>query len=140
MPKFHLDVSSKFFAGNTDLFIKTTFNAFKLHWTTWSHSFHSNSSQSCFLLWEEKIPLTNQLRIGYFQVPKTLIFKTGLSGKPFLWKRSFICTRKKKIIFISVASYLASLWNRGMRQLRNGLSQLIHKITKLICAQLVMLF
>jgi len=33
---------------------------------------------------KKKILLTNQLGIGYFQVPKTLTFKTRLSGKPFL--------------------------------------------------------
>ena len=34
---------------------------------------------------------------------------------------SFICMRIKKIILISVASHLASLWNRGLGHLGNGL-------------------
>ena len=140
MPTFHLATSSKFFAGNTDLFIKTTLDAFKLHWTTWSHSFHSNSSQSRFLLWEEKIPLTNQLRIGYFQVPKTLTFKASLSGNSLSSEKEFYLHKNKKK-FTSTASHWTSLETvSAFGQLRNGLSQLIHKITKLICAQLVMLF
>ena len=39
--------------------------------------------------------------------------------KTFLVKMSDICLRVN-IIFISMASHLTSLWNRGLRQLRNG--------------------
>lgn len=35
-------------------------------------------------------------------------------------KKNFICMRIKSL-FISMALHLASLWNRGLRQLKNGL-------------------
>ena len=57
---------------------------------------------------------------GYFRVPKTLPFKTRLSTKTFLWK-CVLLAWEYKIPFISMASHLASLWNRGLGQLRKGL-------------------
>ena len=55
--------------------------------------------------------------IGHFRVFLCLCFKTSLSAKPFIWKWvlhavSFSC---KSI------SHLDSLWNRGTRELGNGL-------------------
>ena len=55
--------------------------------------------------------------IGHFRVLLCLCFKTSLSAKPFIWKWvlhavSFSC---KSI------SHLDSLWNRGTRELGNGL-------------------
>ena len=37
-------------------------------------------------------------------------------------KMSFVCVKIKKITFISIAAHFASLWNRGLRRLGNGLS------------------
>ena len=51
--------------------------------------------------------------IGHFRVPKILSFKTRLSENKF-------CMRIKNIL-ISMALHLASLWNRGLGQLWNGL-------------------
>ena len=39
----------------------------------------------------------------------------------FVVKMSVICIRIKKIIFVSIAWHLASIWNRGLRQIKNGL-------------------
>ena len=55
--------------------------------------------------------------ICHFLVPKTLIF---FKCKTFLVILSFICIRKKNG-FISMASLIASLWNRGFGQLGYGL-------------------
>ena len=61
--------------------------------------------------------------IGQFRVTKTLTFKAWLS-KTFLMRMSFICMRiENRFYNWSIASNLASLWNRGLR-LRNGLSSL----------------
>ena len=57
--------------------------------------------------------------IGHFRVPKILTFKTRLSAKPFLWKW-VLFSWQHKVIFISMALHLASLWKRGLWQLRNG--------------------
>ena len=46
-------------------------------------------------------------------------FQNEAQCKTFLVKMSDICLRVN-IIFISMASHLTSLWNRGLRQLRNG--------------------
>ena len=53
-----------------------------------------------------------------------LCFKTSLSAKPFIWKWvlhavSFSC--KSKVILIRMVSQFDSLWNRGTRELGNGL-------------------
>ena len=42
--------------------------------------------------------------------------------KIFFVTMNYVCTRTK-IIFISMASHLASLWNRGLKKLGNGLIQ-----------------
>ena len=46
-------------------------------------------------------------------------FQNEAQSKTFLVKMSDICLRVN-IIFMSMASHLTSLWNRGLRQLRNG--------------------
>ena len=61
--------------------------------------------------------------IGHFRVLLCLGWKTSLSAKPFLWKWvlnavSFSC---KSVIFKRIVSHLDSLWNRGTRELGNGL-------------------
>ena len=63
--------------------------------------------------------------IGHFRVPLCLCFKASLSAKPFLWKW-LICMRMKlhahaELIFIRKVSHLDSFWNRGTRELWNGL-------------------
>ena len=42
--------------------------------------------------------------IGHSRVPETLTFKTGLSAKPLLCKRVFICMRIKKLFSYLLAS------------------------------------
>ena len=60
--------------------------------------------------------------IGHFRGPKTLIFQTArLNAKPFFGKW-VLFARKCKILFISIASNLASFWNRGLGQLRMAYS------------------
>ena len=68
------------------------------------------------------LPIPHSL-IGHFRVLFYLCFKTSLSAKPFIWKWvlqaiSFSC---KSVIFIRMVSHLDSLWNRGTRELENGL-------------------
>ena len=57
---------------------------------------------------------------GHFRVLRALTFKTKLSAK-LCCENEFYLHDNKKIIFISMALHLASLWNRGLKQLRNGL-------------------
>ena len=76
-----------------------------------------------------KIHLMYPMPIGHFRVLLCLCFKTSLSAKPFLWKWvlhpvSFSC--KSKVIFIRMVSHLDSLWNRGTRELGNGLLVKLH--------------
>ena len=59
------------------------------------------------------------IAIGHFRVPN-LTFKTRLSAKPLLWKW-VLFTSQLKIIFISMASHLASLWKWDFLELGNGL-------------------
>ena len=54
-------------------------------------------------------------------VRKPLTFKTRLSAKPFMWKLVLFAWEYWIILFISTALHLASLWNRGLDQLGNGL-------------------
>ena len=61
-----------------------------------------------------------QRKIAPLQVSKTLIIKTRLSAKPLLWKWVLFAW-ELKVVFISIASHLASLWNRGLGQLGNSL-------------------
>ena len=60
--------------------------------------------------------------IGHVRVPRSLAFKTRLSAIPFLWKWVLFAWELRKIIFKSIASHLASHWNRGLAQLGDGLS------------------
>ena len=62
--------------------------------------------------------------IGHFRILPCLCFKTRLVRNLFVWKWvkhpvSFSC--KSKVIFIRMVSHLDSLWNRGTRELGNGL-------------------
>ena len=52
---------------------------------------------------------------------ETLATQAKIKCKTFMVKMSFICVRIKTIIFKSMAFHLASVWNRGLRQLGNGL-------------------
>ena len=61
---------------------------------------HGNCSTCTRVHWME---------IGHFRFPKNLTFKTRLSAKPLLWNE-FYLHHILKIIFISIASHLASLW------------------------------
>ena len=72
-----------------------------------------------FIFFKKEIFLTDKL-ICHFQIPKTLTFKLGLGAQPFLWKWVSFAL-EWKIISISKAEHLASFWNRGPRELRNGL-------------------
>ena len=60
--------------------------------------------------------------IGHFRVLLYLCFKASLSAKPFLWK----------LIFIWKVLHLDSFWNRGTRDLGNGL---LYKITRILVDQ-----
>ena len=51
--------------------------------------------------------------------------KNSQFAKTFLVKMSVICMRKKIFFISSIASHLASLRNRGLRQLENGQLNLI---------------
>ena len=62
--------------------------------------------------------------IGHFRVLLCLFFKTSVSAKPFLMKMSSTCSfifMQIKVIFIRMVSHLDLLWNRGTRELGNGL-------------------
>ena len=59
------------------------------------------------------------MEIGIFWIPKTLTFKRRLRAKPFLLK-CVLFEWDWKFIIMSMASHLASLWNRGMGQLRKA--------------------
>ena len=66
--------------------------------------------------------------IGHFRVPLCLCFKASLSAKPFLWKWTLICMKMKlhaELIFIWKVSHLDSFWNRGTRELGNGLIPMV---------------
>ena len=63
--------------------------------------------------------LPRNVIMGHFRVPKTLNFKTRLSANLSL--NEFCWHENKKIFFLSMASPLDSLWNRGLRQLGNSL-------------------
>ena len=58
---------------------------------------------------------------GNFRVAKTLTVKKRLRVKCFSWKWDSFAW-EQKMIFISMVSRLASLWNRGLVQLGKGLS------------------
>ena len=51
-------------------------------------------------------------KIGHIRVPKTLTFKMRLDAQPFLWKWVLFAW-EWKMIAISKAEHLPSLWNRG---------------------------
>ena len=55
-----------------------------------------------------------------FPSSKSRYLQNEAKCKSFLVKMSFIWMRIK-IVFIPMASHLASSWNRGLRQLGNGL-------------------
>ena len=59
-------------------------------------------------------------QIGYFLVPKTLTFKMRPSAQPFLW-RWVLFAWEWKIISISKAEHLTSLWYRGPGEPRKWL-------------------
>ena len=64
--------------------------------------------------------------VGHFRVFLYLCFKTSLSAKPFIWKWvlravSFSCKSKSFSFHLRLASHLDSLWNRGTKELENGL-------------------
>ena len=66
--------------------------------------------------------------IGHFRVLLCLWYKTSLSAKPFIWKWvlhavSFSC---KTVIFIRMVSRLDSLWNKGTKELGNGVLRYHH--------------
>ena len=69
---------------------------------------------------------------GHFWVAEVLTLIVGYCkyNLTFLVKMSFICVRIKKIIFISVASHLASLWENALGKLRNGLLSSLHVSAK----------
>ena len=49
-------------------------------------------------------------------------FQKEAKFKIFFVTMNYVC-RRTKIIFVSMASHLASLWNRGLKKLGNGLIQ-----------------
>ena len=55
---------------------------------------------------------------------KRLLDRLKLSAKPLWWKWAFLAWEYKKIIFKSKAFHLASVWNRGLRQL--GKRPIVH--------------
>ena len=61
-----------------------------------------------------------ETRAIHFRVPKTLTFKMRLGAQPFLWKW-VLFPWEWKIISILKLEYLPSFWNRGPRELVNGL-------------------
>ena len=54
--------------------------------------------------------------LGHFRVPLCLRFKARLGAKPFLWMKLHA-----ELIFKWKVSHLDSFWNRGTRELGNGL-------------------
>ena len=69
--------------------------------------------------------------VGHFEVPKTLTFKMKPSVKPFLWEWVLFAW-EQKIIFITIASHLALLWNNGLGQLRNCLFSVVVRVLGLV--------
>ena len=59
-----------------------------------------------------------RLIIGHFRVLLCLCFETSLSAKPFTWKWVLHANQRH---FIRMVLHLDSLWNKGTRELRNGL-------------------
>ena len=70
------------------------------------------------------------ISIGHFRGPKTLTFKMRRGGQPFLWKW-VLFTWEWKMISISKAQHLPSFWNRGPRELGNGLLNNPFRIDKI---------
>ena len=58
--------------------------------------------------------------IGHFRVAVNLIMKARLSAELFIWKLVLFAF-KWKLIFIIKSMHLASFWQWGSKQLRNGL-------------------
>ena len=73
-----------------------------------------------FITVQSVIILIFLLLIGHFRVPKTLTFKMRLGAQPFLWKWVLFAW-EWKMISISKAEHLPSIWNRGPGELGNGL-------------------
>ena len=51
--------------------------------------------------------------IGHFRGPETLTFKTGLTAKPLLCKRVFICTRIKKLFSYHWLRFETEAWSNS---------------------------
>ena len=83
---------------------------------------------SCYLLTKAISPVLRlwvshlffSCSIGHFRVPKTLTFKMRLGAQSFFWKWVLFAW-EWKMISISKAEHLPSFWNRGPRELGNGL-------------------
>ena len=60
------------------------------------------------------------ISLFFFLIPKTIIFKTNLSVKSFLWYWVSFAWEKNGFD-INGSSPIASLWNRGLGQLEYGL-------------------
>ena len=95
-----------------------TFSGRQKHTTTTFCFFSWTSIQS--LKFNSRKIIGHFPRIGHFPDPKTLTFKMKPSAQPFLWKWVLFAW-EWKIISISKAEHLASFWNRGPGELRNGL-------------------
>ena len=71
--------------------------------------------------------------IGHFRASLCLCFKARLSAKTFSWWLWFAKKMKlqAELIFIWKVSHLNSFWNRGIRELGNGLLPLLMNCRKL---------
>ena len=80
---------------------------------------------------------THSLKIiGHFRVLLCLCLKTSLSFKTFHSKTSSACNfifMPVKVIFMRIFSHLDSLWNRGTRELGNGIFQIELKTVYPVC-------
>ena len=80
-------------------------------------SFRESSTKCQQINW---LPMSTDKTIGHFRVPKTLTFKMRLGAQPFSWKWVLFAW-EWKMISISKAEHPPSFWNRGPRELGNGL-------------------
>ena len=95
------------------------FRCFRFHISTSSYClFRDMSRVERFDSHHEVSPWKKKIMI----VPKILPFKTMLSVKPFSLERVLFAW-EWKLIFISMVSHLASLWNRGLGQNRSNMTK-----------------
>ena len=107
-------------------------------WLTNAHKRLLNGKQHSFFIVLFAWWPTNQQwhPVGREEIRAPLKTPSGEAKcETFVVKMNVICIRIKKIIFVSIAWHLASIWNRGLRQLKNGLLVTLRLCEKKILRQ-----